>query len=238
MTVIEHAPAVDKFSAPLYTQHEAARFLDLPRSTFAAWARGYGSTGGSGHGGAPVITALPVTAPRGPSIPFVGLAEGYTLSALRRAGVPLQRIRPAIEQLDRELGLGHALASRRLYTDGAEVLFDYGERAGGDERDAVGELVVVRHGQRVFTEVVAGYLRRVEFGADGLAAAVPLPGFRRAELVADVVRSFGRPIFRHGGARLEDVLSLFKAERDIDLVSEEFGVPRAEIEDVLAVLVN
>jgi hypothetical protein len=38
--------------------------------------------------------------------------------------------------------------------------------------------------------------------------------------------------------RLEDAISLFKAERDIDVVSEEFGIPRVELEDVLAVLVN
>jgi hypothetical protein len=45
-------------------------------------------------------------------------------------------------------------------------------------------------------------------------------------------------VFRHGGACLEDAIALFKAEREIDVVSEEYGVPRAELEDVLAVLVN
>ena len=48
---------------------------------------------------------------------------------MRRSGVPLQRDRPALEQLDAQFGLAHALASRRLYTDGAEVLFDYAEAA-------------------------------------------------------------------------------------------------------------
>jgi uncharacterized protein (DUF433 family) len=118
------------------------------------------------------------------------------------------------------------------------VLFDYAERAGGDEGDAVRELVVVRNDQPVFAEVVAGYLQQVEFGADGFATAIPLAGFKKAQLVADVPRSFGQPVFRHGRARLEDAIALFKAERDIDVVSEEYGIPRAELEDVLAVLVN
>jgi hypothetical protein len=66
-----------------------------------------------------------VTSPgRDPVIPFVGLAEGLVLTAMRRAGVPLQRIRPALARLDEELGLQHALASSRLYTDGAEVVVD------------------------------------------------------------------------------------------------------------------
>lgn len=151
--------------------------------------------------------------------------------------MPLRRIRPALERLDQEMGLKHALASQKLFTDGAEVLLDYAREAGRDEGDAVRELVVVRNNQRVFAEVVAGYLQQIEFGADGFATAIPLPG-RKAELVADVRHSFGQPVFRHGGARLEDAISLFKAERDIDVVSEEYGVPRAELEDVLAVLVN
>jgi uncharacterized protein (DUF433 family) len=239
VTVVEANPAVDKFDAPLYTQAEAARFLALSETTFRNWARGYHSVvQGREVEGAAMLSTVPRAGQRGPNIPFIGLAEGYALSAIRRTGVPMQRIRPALERLNQEFGLAHALASQKLYTDGAEVLFDYGERVGGEEREAVKELVVVRHGQHVFSEVVEGYLQRIVFGADGFATAIPLPGFRRAELVADVRRSFGQPIFRHSGVRLEDAISLFKAERDIDVVSEEYGIPRLELEDVLAVLVH
>lgn len=239
MTVVEANPAVDKFDAPLYTQAEAARFLALSETTFRNWARGYHSVvQGREVEGAAMLSTVPRAGQRGPNIPFIGLAEGYALSAIRRTGVPMQRIRPALERLNQEFGLAHALASQKLYTDGAEVLFDYGERVGGEEREAVKELVVVRHGQHVFSEVVEGYLQRIVFGADGFATAIPLPGFRKAELVADVRRSFGQPIFRHSGVRLEDAISLFKAERDIDVVSEEYGIPRLELEDVLAVLVH
>jgi hypothetical protein len=48
------------------------------------------------------------------------------------------------------------LASRRLFTDGAEVLLDYAD--SNDDQAAVRavrNLVVVRNGQRVFNEVVA-----------------------------------------------------------------------------------
>lgn len=240
MTVLEAEAAVDKFDAPLYTQAEAARFLALSESTFRNWARGYHSVlQGREVDGAPILSTVPRAAgPRGPNIPFVGLAEGYALSAIRRTGVPLQRVRPALERLNDQFGLRHALASRKLFTDGAEVLFDYAAKTGGEEGEAVRELVVVRNGQHVFKEVVGDYLQRIVFGGDGFATAIPLPGFRKAELIADVRRSFGQPIFRHSGVRLEDAISLFKAERDINVVSEEYGIPRAELEDVLAVLVH
>lgn len=57
---------------------------------------------------------LPKTGKRPPVIPFIGLAEGLVLTAMRRSGVPLQRLRPALVQLEEQFGVSHALASRRL----------------------------------------------------------------------------------------------------------------------------
>lgn len=152
--------APDRFETPLYTLSEAARYLDIPASTLSSWSRGYFRRPPGGRiavTGVPVLTALPRRGHRGPVIPFIGLAEGLVLTAMRRSGVPLQRIRPALDRLEEQFGLRHALASRRLYTDGAEVLFDYAET--GEDPDAaraVRELVVVRNDQRVFNEVICG----------------------------------------------------------------------------------
>jgi hypothetical protein len=52
------------------------------------------------------------------------------LAPIRQAGVALQRIRPALARLRDTFGLDHVHASRSLYTDGAEVLCDFAERAG------------------------------------------------------------------------------------------------------------
>jgi uncharacterized protein (DUF433 family) len=172
---------------------------------------------------------------RRPNIPFVGLAEGMVLAAMRASGVPLQRIRPAVARLQSEIGLEHALASKRLFTDGAEVLYDYADRGDDDVAVAARELVVVRHGQRVFNDVVEGYLRRVEFGADGYARLIQLPGYDVAELVVDPARGFGQPVFVRGGARLEDALSLFWAGEALDDVALEYGMPRDQLEDAIRV---
>ncbi|MGH3470950.1 MAG: hypothetical protein ACRDPG_02740 [Nocardioidaceae bacterium] len=239
MTVLEVESAVDKFDAPLYTQAEASRYLGLSESTFRNWSRGYHAViQGREVSGRPVITAVGKVGQRGPAIPFIGLAEGYALAAIRKAGVSLQRIRPSLERLNQEMGVQHALASEKLFTDGAEVIFDYADKAGGDDADAVRELVVVRNGQRVFTEIVMDYLQRIVFDADGFAALLPLPGFEHAELVADVRRSFGQPIFAHGGARLEDALSLFRAGEELSVVAEEYRIPYLELEDAVRQVVK
>ncbi|MEX2289081.1 MAG: DUF433 domain-containing protein [Mycobacteriales bacterium] len=235
--------ALDRFSSLLYTVAEAARYLDVPASTLATWAKGYRRAGK----GRPAVTGFPVltTVPspgRGPVIPFVGLAEGLVLTAMRRAGVPLQRIRPALARLDKVLGLQHALASSRLYTDGAEVLYDYGETGEtgetGEDAEAARaarELVVVRSDQRVFHSVVEAYLRRLEFADDGYVQLIRLPAYEVAEVVVDLDRGFGQPIFARGGARLEDALALFRSGEPLDVVAEEYGVPRAELEDAVRI---
>ncbi len=229
--MIADQATLDRFDAPLYSQSEAAAYIGLPSSTFRSWSRGRRTDGRVlSH---PVITALEKSGRRGVEIPFVGLAEGYALTAIRVAGVPLQRVRPALERLDRELGLAHALASNRLFTDGAEVLYDYSRAMPALEADAVQELVVVRDGQRVLAEVVDTYLQRVEFAGDGYAVALPLPGFERAHVVADIRRAFGQPFFIHGGARLEDALSMFRAGEPMAVVADEFGIPQLELEDVI-----
>ena len=139
----------------------------------------------------------------------------------------MQRVRPALARLERDLGVDHALASQRLYTDGAELLLDYG--------DAARELVVVRTGQRVFTEAVQEYLRRIDYGPDGYAELIRVPAYRFAEVVCDPRRAFGRPVFSHGAARVDDVLGRFQAGDSLDELSEEFGVSVPELEDALRV---
>ena len=138
-----------RLSHAIFTLREAAGYLDVPKSTIHAWARP--------AEGRPLITVFPRHGSQA-TIPFIVFAEAYVLAAFRRARVPLQRIRPAIDALSRNFGLEHALASKRLYTDGAEVLYDY---ASEQDEDDLLELVVVRTGQRQFSELVRDYLQRI-----------------------------------------------------------------------------
>jgi uncharacterized protein (DUF433 family) len=235
----ERTGAPDRFIAPLYTVSEGAQYLGVPQSTLSSWSHGYTKrrTGHPDTSGKPILTTVQrIGSSRGPVIPFIGLAEGVVLTAIRRAGVPLQRIRPALARLDDEVGLRHALASRRLYTDGAEVLYDFAAHSDdAGESEALRELVVVRSGQHVFNEVVRAYLRRLEFGEDGYAQLIRLPGYDVAEVLVDPGRGFGQPIFARGGARIEDALSMFQAGESLDTVAAEYRVPPEQLEDVVRV---
>ncbi len=231
--------SVDRFSTLLYGIGEAAGYLSVPPPTLTAWAYGYERhrRGTCVFRARPIITAVRPQRPGDPAVPFIGLAEAYALAAFRSAGVPMQRIRPAIDALGRELGLAHALASKRLYTDGAEVLYDYAERVGDTpEGESARELVVVRNNQRVFSEVVELYLRRIDFAPDGYAQLIYLPQYRVAEVTVDPDHAFGRPRFTRGGASVDDVLDLFQSGEPVDLVAGEFGLSRDEVEDAIRVV--
>ena len=220
-----------RFDVPLYSVTDAARHIGVARSTFDTWTSGYERRRSARHStkSPPVVTA--VGAPRGePRIPFIGLAEGFVLAAFKEAGVPLQRIRPALDDIRARIGVEHALASRALYTDGLEVLYDYAERQGDTpEAKSARDLVVVRSNQRVFNPVVEAYLERIDFADDGWARVLHLPQYGPADVVVDPSRSFGLPIFARGAARVEVVLGRFKNGEDVASLSREFLVPEEQI---------
>jgi uncharacterized protein (DUF433 family) len=200
---------------------ESAAYLHTPVSTLHAWAR---PTDGD-----PLVTVFPRHGRRA-TVPFVGFAEAFVLGALRRAGVPMQRIRPTVAKLSEEIGLDHALASQRVYTDGAEVMFDY---AAHSDDDAL--LTVVRTGQQHFTEIIRDYLKRITYGDDGWAELLRLPAYAHAEVTVDPRQAFGQPVVVHGGARVEDLVDRFQAGDSFAEIASDFGVPAEEVEDVIRV---
>jgi uncharacterized protein (DUF433 family) len=211
----------DRVRRALFTLRESAAYLDLPASTLHQWAR---------PSDGPGLVTIFSRAGRSATIPFVGFAEAYVLSALRHGGVPMQRIRPAVARLSEEFGLDHALASQRVYTDGAELIFDY---ASSSDDDAL--LTVVRTGQEHLAEVIRGYLKRIAYGGDGWAAQIQLPAYTAADVIVDPERAFGQPLVVHGGARVEDLVDRFRAGDSVADIAEDFAVPRDEVEDVIRV---
>jgi uncharacterized protein (DUF433 family) len=228
-----------RLSVPLYSMAEAARYLGLRRTTFATWAKGYTRRTEAGRHitKEPVVTSLPAPFRGGPSVPFIGLAEGLVLAAFRQAHVPLQQIRPALDFLRAEVGMEHALASQRLYLAGAELLWDYAQHDDADPQAARGvrELVSIRSGQRVFTEVVDRYLRLISYADDGLVERLQLPGYDTALVGVDPRLNFGQPYFIHSGVRIENVLSRHRAGEPIEDLADDYGIPADEIADAIDV---
>lgn len=227
-----------RFNAPLYTVAEAARYVAVPASTLGTWAWGYDRTvDGREVRGDPVITA--VRGGRGrPSIPFVGLAEATVLAAFRRARgerkpIPLQQVRRAVAALEERVGLGHALASRNLYTDGAHLLYDFARIDGGKDAEELAGLTRVIDGQRVFVEVVRDYLERIQYGDDGFAVSLSPPLAPRGVLVINPNLSSGRPILAKSGAPLFALLGRWRAGESLAAIAKDFDADPEDVESAI-----
>jgi uncharacterized protein (DUF433 family) len=218
-------PEDSRFTEPLYTVRNAAWFLRVPPQTLANWTY-------SSPGSAPLVASVPAAGRRMPEIPFIGLAEALVIRTLRRTDphrISMQRIRKMVNKVKAEIGLENALASRRLYTDGVELFFDYASE-DADYR----ELAEVLRQQYVMEHVVEGNLRVISFGEDGWAKKLMLPFVPDRELVrVSPQEAFGQPIFIHGGGRLQDVLTRFRVGEPLEDVARDFGVPVADVLDVL-----
>jgi uncharacterized protein (DUF433 family) len=236
------------YAAPLYKRAEAARIIRVPASTLRHWAApapgataealeiemtppaGPARVAPIHHDGL-ITVAVPRT-PRGATIPFVGLAEAYVLAAFRQAGVPMQRIRPALRRLEEQVGLTQALASERLRTDGAEVLWDYSQETEDQAtKDAVGDLVVVRNGQLVFRPVVQDYLRRVTYGG-GWARIIDV-GQGKIAVTVDPFMNGGQPTLARRGIAVTDILSRIRAGEPSKEVASDYGLQASEITALL-----
>jgi uncharacterized protein (DUF433 family) len=207
---------------PIYAQAEAADIIRMPRSTFNHWATGYTTT--SGNRKPPFIT---VDRPgRGYTVPFIGLAEAWIVKAFAQAGVPMGRIRPALEQLRSQIGVEHALASDRLKTDGAEILWDLRQRdaAFDDNR-----LVVVRNGDATFGEIVREHLKRVDY-RDGFVGQLRIPRVDGADITVDPQINFGQPTLTQYGIRVHDILDRIAAGETMEEVAADFDLPNATVE--------
>jgi len=223
--MVEVCTPSDVFTRPLYTLRDAAAIVNVRPSTMHDWARGrtYKGVDGQQH----VSEALIVTTGvgRGAVVPFLGLGEAYVLAAFRAAGVPMQRIRPALARLEREFGLTAALTSDRLKTDGAEVLWEY--KSDGGDAEVIDELVVVRSQQIVFRDVVRDYLKTIVY-RDGQVALIGLPQYR-TKVIVDPLRNFGRPTIARRGIRVADVLSRVGAGEPAADVAMDYGLELDEI---------
>ena len=177
----------------------------------------------------PVITAIGNGSSDRRSIPFVGLVEATVVQAFRRTGLPMQRFRKALEVLADQGELQHALASRQLYSDGANVLYDYA-RKHHDRQLRL--LTVVHTGQRVFHEVIDEYLKRICFG-DEWATELVLPVTERHLLRVVPGIAGGDALFLDGGAPLSAVQSRAAAGEPIKSIAADYGTPTEDIREAL-----
>ncbi|MGH3969723.1 MAG: DUF433 domain-containing protein [Mycobacterium sp.] len=212
-----------RYTRGIMTMASAARYLEVPRQTFHRWARGY-------ERGKPIIHVLDKAAADVP-VTFISLVEAWVLEGLRRAGVRPQRIRPALEVLQKEFGREYVLTSPNLATDGIDVLWDFART-----REGAG-LIQGVSGQAVIREIVEDYLQYVTWDRDE-PTVLRLRSCEPSKVVVDPARGFGQPRFGVAGARMIDVAAMLKAGEMPEVVADEFGISEADVRTTARILLG
>jgi len=217
----------DQREAPLYTVREAAHYLRIPHATLRSWVAGrYYPVKGERRRFQPVIS-LPQSDLR--LLSFVNLVEAHMLDAIRRGHeIPLPKVRSAIRFLQARFPSKHPLADQPMETDGLNLFVT-----------KYGQLInISRDGQLALRKILEAHLRRIE--RDDAGRAVRLYPFTRKRdpdepklVVIDPYVSFGRPVLVGTGIRTAIIAERLKAGESIDMLADDYGRPRSEIEEAI-----
>ncbi len=218
----------DPRNFPAYAVSEAAHYLYVPVATLRSWVMGRMYPVAVGERYFEPLVTVPEGKPR--LLSFTNLVEAHVLAAIRKRGVSLSNIRPAIDHLRSHYGIDHPLADAEFKTDGLNLFIE-----------ALGQLVNVSlRGQTAIREVMEAHLERVEHDENGLAARL-FPFTRFGGTKADQPRTvmidpriaFGRPVLAGTGIPTAVLADRYKAGESMQDLAVDYDCEREMIEEAI-----
>jgi uncharacterized protein (DUF433 family) len=181
----------DLLTRPTYGLAQVDRLLMLSSGTARRWLEGYAR---SGKEYPPVVRER---ATGNETVTWGEFVETRLLAEFRDAGVPMVRMRPAVERLREELNTPFPLAHARPYLsiEGRELV----RKIQDDVRlDRSLQLVVVRNDQIILSPRAENFRLAVDFSPDREDAVVERlrPVSSIHHVVVDPLRQFGEPVVR------------------------------------------
>jgi uncharacterized protein (DUF433 family) len=209
---------------PVYGVAEAAGLLGLRTDRVRAWLDGY-RRGGVSY---PAVIRL---APTNDEIVTWGefVELGY-LREYRRSGVPLQRLRPVIDELRRAFGTPYPLATVRPFVLDRELVLEVQDRL--DIPAAIA--IVIRSGQQVMlTEVASRFFRKAVFDDKGDLSVTRLhPAGAASPVTIDPLVRFGLPAV--DGVATERLWELFDAGETVEQIESGYDLTGEAVRAAIA----
>src|SRR5437763_652401 len=217
----------DPREIPAYRLADAAKYLNINRSTLRSWIKGYYYKVEGGRKLFKPIFHLPD--PKVPLLSYTNLVEAYVLSSLRRRHkIDLYKIRIAVKVLEKEFNSRHPLAEHRFETTGKDIFVE-----------KYGQLIDVGlNGQLAMRQLLQEYLTRVEHDSSGRAARL-YPFVRSSgidqpkSVVINPYVSFGKPVITGTGLPTRVVAERYKAGEKIPDIARDYGRKEEEIDDAI-----
>jgi uncharacterized protein (DUF433 family) len=200
---------------PMYGIRDASRYLKIPTATLRSWFAG------TNQG-----KFLPVLSPA--SLPpvklsFNNLAEAFVLHNLRTEhGVQLSKVRQAIAEAEREIGINRLLLRRDLKTHAGRILIEkFGEY-----------LTLGQSGQYTMKVMLDAVLERFIWEDPNFPSTLfpyLLPGNSKKVIALNPRKSFGAPYLASRGITTAIIVSRFDAGESISSLAKDYKVEEEEI---------
>lgn len=211
--------AIDLLARPVYGLVQVDRLLGLPQGTARRWIDGYRRAGKS----YPPVIREETTGDE--LVTWGEFIETRLLAGYRERGVPMLRMRPAIERLRDYFGTGYPLAHARpwIAVEGRELVLAVQDEVGLDKPLRL----VVRTGQikLELAQPAEEFFHAVEFDNDVAARLHPMPG--ASEVVMDPLRNFGEPVVR--SVATEVIAEQVRAGDSAEMIAELYELPPASV---------
>jgi uncharacterized protein (DUF433 family) len=219
--------SADPRRLPLYSVAEAAHYLSVPLATVSSWVQGRPYPTRSGvRRFQPVVGAASLDPCR---LSFTNLVEIHVLSGLRKNHrLRLDKIRTALEYVQRNLHVDHPLAHQSFVTNGASLFVE-----------RFGDLIdVSNEGQSAMRQVVLLYAERVDAGSDGLAYRLypftrPAAAGAPKVIAIDPQISLGRPFIQGSGVPTSVLAERYKAGDSIGDLAADYRCRQEEVEEAI-----
>lgn len=211
----------DPREEPFYGIPQAADYLKMSASTLRPWVVGQRYLESQDRTGSfkPLIKPAAVDPVR---LSFNNLVELYVIATLRRSlKLDLTAIRKTIQNTRDVTGAKRPLLTKKFATDGVRVFLDepgFLELSSGGGR------------QGTFREISEA-MSHIEY-ISGAAARLFLD--RSRLVVADPLRSFGKPTIDQTRVTVEAIASFRKAGDSVSDIAKEFSLPHATVASALS----
>ncbi len=214
----------DLLERRLYGVAQVDRLLGLSPGTARRWIDGY-RRGGRSY--PPVVRIEPT----GEELVTWGeFVETRLLAEYRDSGVPLVKMRPAIDRLREQFHPRYPLAHSRPFVNaqGRELVLRVQNDVGLDREL---RLVVVRNDQIVLADAAEQFVQSAEFGAKTKVVERLRPVANIHDVVIDPFRQFGEPVVR--SVRTEVIAEHVRTGETIDAIMELYELDRSLVESAV-----
>lgn len=207
---------VDIFRTPILTTAQAAKHLQIPRTTLHTWVQDDQD---------PLVHRV-ADQPHGwPTIPFTGVVEAHVLRVLRHElRLSMPNVRRAAMRVREEFGTPYALATKRIATDGVDLFIQY----------AAEDLERAHDRQRPFREVIDAHLRYIGWEDSGRwPTVIRLQQYEGiAPVVIDPRFAWGQPVVEQNRVPVAAVYDMWRAGDEMSTIAEEFDLTREQVEAI------